>query len=282
MYGVNSKTNEISLDMNMIEKSLVDIGPNQEVGMSESEEGCTTECVNLVEGDRDDHGRITKARRRVVKEVQTEFVYRGDEDYSRVHVCGDWSNWRPIGMHLEEESNKGNLRRRTNNPSRIWSVITPVTIGYHEFCFMTDCHMTVSRRHPTTRDGKRNWRTVRGPRGEYADTERLAEVSVRGKWSESKLFRTLDRLADGLYVMAFGRRMNGDEKELRADDSKARDREREREKERENNIDGLHCQSKAPNLTMFLIRGAMVCGSVCLALVGMVWLRGALMSIIST
>lgn len=282
MYGLNSKTNDISLDMNMIEQSVVNSGLKQEVGMSESEEGCTAECVNLAECDRDDHGRITKARRRVVKEVQTEFVYRGDEDYSRVHVCGDWSNWRPIGMQLEEESSKGNLRRRTNNSSRIWSVITPVAIGYHEFCFMTDCHMTVSRRHPTTRDGKRNWRTVRGPHGEYGDAERLAEVSVRGKWSESKLFCTLDRLADGLYVMACGRRVPSDEKEFKADDSTTRDREKVREKERETHIDGLHCQSKASNSTMFLMRGAMVCGSVCVALVGLVWLRDALMSIVST
>lgn len=284
MYGVSTKAKEISLDMTMIGKSLAESRPSQERVMSGSNEGCTTESVNVAEGDREDHGHLTRARRRLAKEVQTEFVYRGDEDFSRVHVCGDWNNWRPIAMHLEEESDKLNCRRKTNHANRTWSVITPVTIGYHEFYFMTDCHMTVSRRHLMTPDGKRNWRRVHGPRGVFEDAERLAESSVREKWVGSKVWRTLDRLADGLYVFACkGRTGGGNDKRERVDGSKNEDRRdrEQREKVKENTSGSVVCKQGVSSLTTLLLRGVVVCGLVGMAVMGTVRLRGALMSFTS-
>lgn len=281
MSGANPQAKEISLNMNTIEKCVTDCGTDPESTLSGGGEGCTTEPVSLVENDREEHGRITRARRRVVKEVHTEFVYCGDEDFARVHVCGDWSRWRPIAMQLEEESVKSNIRKRTSNSHRTWSVITPVPIGYHEFCFVTDSHMTVSRRHPMTPDGNRNWRTVRGPRGGCDGSGRVEEGGVSSAWNESKLCRLLDRLADAMYTLACGRKADGDGRKERVD--RGRDGEdKEREKDREPIMSSLQCKPKALNLTALIVRGIVVCGSVGVAVVGMAWLRGALTSVTST
>lgn len=109
--------------------------------------------------------------------IQTEFVYIARCDYSTVHLCGDWSDWRPIAMSVE------------NDKQRVWSVITPVPSGYCEFCYIADGHVTISRKHPTTSDCSRNWRNVYGP----------PSTAAKAAWKESfhvRLHRSMDRLAD--------------------------------------------------------------------------------------
>lgn len=34
--------------------------------------------------------------------VRTEFVFSDDKTHSSVLLCGDWSNWKPIEMKLEQ------------------------------------------------------------------------------------------------------------------------------------------------------------------------------------
>lgn len=34
--------------------------------------------------------------------VRTEFVFSDDKSHSSVLLCGDWSNWKPIEMKLEQ------------------------------------------------------------------------------------------------------------------------------------------------------------------------------------
>lgn len=42
-------------------------------------------------------------------------------------------------------------------------MITPVPLGYHEFCYLINGTLIVSRRHPITSSGDSNWRIIRGP-----------------------------------------------------------------------------------------------------------------------
>lgn len=93
--------------------------------------------------------------------VRAEFVFvddgtgRTDGDAttyaSRVSVQGDWNEWRTIDM-----------TRMPEDP-RVWTVVTAVSTGYHEFRFIMDGRICVSTRHPTTASGSCNWRTILGP-----------------------------------------------------------------------------------------------------------------------
>ncbi len=73
--------------------------------------------------------------------VPTEFVW--SEDYANtakeVKVSGTWNGWLPIDMFHESEG--------------VWSVITKVPVGTHEFKFIIDGEWTVSAMHPATDGG---------------------------------------------------------------------------------------------------------------------------------
>lgn len=124
--------------------------------------------------------------------VRAEFVYADPKAHTDVALCGDWSNWEPLAMALEQGSLNASSPRvpvcfvraqqscwREGLTIRLvtlfcahdgflpveglWSVITIVPCGYREFCYIVDGELTISRRHPTTADGTRNWRNVHGP-----------------------------------------------------------------------------------------------------------------------
>lgn len=92
--------------------------------------------------------------------VRVEFVYVDDgsrqadgDDIvyaSEVGVQGDWNEWKTVEMV-----------RVTEDP-RVWTVVTGVSTGYHEFRFVVDKCVRVSTRHPTTASGTSNWRTILG------------------------------------------------------------------------------------------------------------------------
>uniref|UniRef100_A0A7S3EJG0 AMP-activated protein kinase glycogen-binding domain-containing protein n=1 Tax=Rhodosorus marinus TaxID=101924 RepID=A0A7S3EJG0_9RHOD len=69
--------------------------------------------------------------------IATEFVY-ADGAGSDVKLCGSWANWVPIQMYYEG--------------SGLWTVLTAVPIGEHEFRFIVDGEWKVSTHHPTVGD----------------------------------------------------------------------------------------------------------------------------------
>lgn len=93
--------------------------------------------------------------------VRAEFVFVDDGSgstdgndmvyASEVGVQGDWNEWQTV-----------NMARITDDP-RVWSVVTGVSTGYHEFRFVVDKSLRVSTRHPITASGTCNWRTILGP-----------------------------------------------------------------------------------------------------------------------
>lgn len=69
-------------------------------------------------------------------------------------------------------------------------MITPVPVGYCEFCYIVDGRVTVSQKHPTTKDKSRNWRNVYGP-----------PLKPRPPLTfQDRLYIKMDRLADGLHA----------------------------------------------------------------------------------
>ncbi|EME29904.1 hypothetical protein Gasu_26910 isoform 1 [Galdieria sulphuraria] len=83
--------------------------------------------------------------------VRTEFVY-ADGAQEDVLLSGDWNNWTPIQMYHEGGG--------------IWSVVTLVPPGTHEFKFIVDGEWRHSTRHPTVgidEESKNNVRVVKGP-----------------------------------------------------------------------------------------------------------------------
>lgn len=93
--------------------------------------------------------------------IRTEFVFVDDGVNpdsgetmalaSKVGVQGDWNEWQTV-----------NMIRNLEDP-RVWTVVTGVPTGYHEFRFIVDGCVQVSSRHPKISSGKCNWRTVLGP-----------------------------------------------------------------------------------------------------------------------
>eukprot|EP00871_Galdieria_phlegrea_P005037 jgi/Galph1/5534/GphlegSOOS_G4145.1 len=83
--------------------------------------------------------------------VRTEFVY-ADGAQEDVLLSGDWNNWVPIQMYHEGGG--------------VWSVVTPVPVGTHEFKFIVDGEWRHSTRHPTIgvdEESKNNVRVIKGP-----------------------------------------------------------------------------------------------------------------------
>lgn len=66
--------------------------------------------------------------------VKTEFVY-ADGAKDDVQLSGDWNDWKAIQMFHEGGG--------------LWSVVTPVPPGPHEFKFIVDGEWKHSNRHPT-------------------------------------------------------------------------------------------------------------------------------------
>lgn len=66
--------------------------------------------------------------------VKTEFVF-ADGAKDDVQLSGDWNDWKAIQMFHEGGG--------------MWSVVTPVPPGPHEFKFIVDGEWKHSTRHPT-------------------------------------------------------------------------------------------------------------------------------------
>lgn len=83
--------------------------------------------------------------------VKTEFVW-ADGAENDVKLSGSWNGWMTIQMYHEGGG--------------MWSVVTPVPVGSHEFKFVVDGEWKHSTRHPTVGDDPstmNNLRVVRGP-----------------------------------------------------------------------------------------------------------------------
>lgn len=83
--------------------------------------------------------------------VKTEFVWADGAD-DDVKLSGAWNGWMPIQMYHEGGG--------------MWSVVTPVPAGTHEFKFVVDGDWRHSTRHPTVGDNDatmNNIRVIRGP-----------------------------------------------------------------------------------------------------------------------
>lgn len=83
--------------------------------------------------------------------VKTEFVWADGADHD-VKLAGAWNGWMPIQMYHEGGG--------------MWSVVTPVPVGTHEFKFVVDEEWRHSTRHPTIGENEasiNNIRVVRGP-----------------------------------------------------------------------------------------------------------------------
>lgn len=83
---------------------------------------------------------------------------------------------------------------------KLWCVITPVPVGYTEFCYIVDDVVTVSNKHPTTTDGSRNWRHIHGPplRSRSAASAKLLSLQQR-------VSKSMDQLADSIHDFVVGR-----------------------------------------------------------------------------
>lgn len=83
--------------------------------------------------------------------VKTEFVW-ADGAENDVKLSGAWNGWMTIQMYHEGGG--------------MWSVVTPVPVGTHEFKFVVDGLWRHSTRHPTVGDDDatmNNIRVIRGP-----------------------------------------------------------------------------------------------------------------------
>lgn len=83
--------------------------------------------------------------------VKTEFVW-ADGAERDVKLSGAWNGWLPIQMYHEGGG--------------MWSVVTPVPSGTHEFKFVVDGEWKHSTRHPTVGESvetMNNIRVIKGP-----------------------------------------------------------------------------------------------------------------------
>lgn len=135
--------------------------------------------------------------------VKTEFVWADGAEFD-VKLSGAWNGWMPVQMYHEGGKLKSprvptyfilasslvlvRLHSNTSisrfNLTRIqflggmWSVVTPVPAGTHEFKFVVDGEWKHSTRHPTVGEDDEtmnNIRVIRGPPKNKQNTARLSE-----------------------------------------------------------------------------------------------------------
>ncbi|GAB0498557.1 hypothetical protein MMPV_010163 [Pyropia vietnamensis] len=99
------------------------------------------------------HGTYEAAEEEEEEEVmvKTEFVWADGAEHD-VKLSGAWNGWMPVQMYHEGGG--------------MWSVVTPVPAGTHEFKFVVDGEWKHSTRHPTVGDDEEtmnNVRVIRGP-----------------------------------------------------------------------------------------------------------------------
>lgn len=95
--------------------------------------------------------------------VKTEFVW-ADGAENDVKLSGAWNGWMTIQMYHEGGG--------------MWSVVTPVPAGTHEFKFVVDGVWRHSTRHPTVGEDDatmNNIRVIRGPPKAKKSEERNRE-----------------------------------------------------------------------------------------------------------
>lgn len=97
------------------------------------------------------HGTYEKNNEEEDVMVKTEFVW-ADGAENDVKLSGAWNGWMTVQMYHEGGG--------------MWSVVTPVPAGTHEFKFVVDGQWRHSTRHPTVGEDDHtmnNIRVVRGP-----------------------------------------------------------------------------------------------------------------------
>eukprot|EP00168_Porphyra_purpurea_P004604 TRINITY_DN155_c0_g1_i5.p3 TRINITY_DN155_c0_g1~~TRINITY_DN155_c0_g1_i5.p3 ORF type:complete len:197 (-),score=71.17 TRINITY_DN155_c0_g1_i5:148-738(-) len=89
--------------------------------------------------------------------VKTEFVWADGAEHD-VKLSGAWNGWMPVQMYHEGGG--------------MWSVVTPVPAGTHEFKFVVDGEWKHSTRHPTVGDDEETMNNVRVIRGHRSRAHR--------------------------------------------------------------------------------------------------------------
>lgn len=95
--------------------------------------------------------------------VKTEFVWADGAEHD-VKLSGAWNGWMPVQMYHEGGG--------------MWSVVTPVPAGTHEFKFVVDGEWKHSTRHPTVGEDEEtmnNIRVIRGPPKTKSTTQSTPE-----------------------------------------------------------------------------------------------------------
>lgn len=106
--------------------------------------------------------------------VKTEFVW-ADGAENDVKLSGAWNGWMTIQMYHEGGG--------------MWSVVTPVPVGSHEFKFVVDGEWKHSTRHPTVGEDTtmmNNIRVVRGPPKDPNKEVNRDEASTANNLPEDK------------------------------------------------------------------------------------------------
>lgn len=105
--------------------------------------------------------------------VKTEFVW-ADGAENDVKLSGAWNGWMTIQMYHEGGG--------------MWSVVTPVPVGSHQFKFVVDGEWRHSSRHPTVgtdQNTVNNLRVVRGPpKSQRTEEARHGRNSDAGRGAE--------------------------------------------------------------------------------------------------
>eukprot|EP00168_Porphyra_purpurea_P004606 TRINITY_DN155_c0_g1_i9.p2 TRINITY_DN155_c0_g1~~TRINITY_DN155_c0_g1_i9.p2 ORF type:complete len:215 (-),score=62.31 TRINITY_DN155_c0_g1_i9:98-742(-) len=98
--------------------------------------------------------------------VKTEFVWADGAEHD-VKLSGAWNGWMPVQMYHEGGG--------------MWSVVTPVPAGTHEFKFVVDGEWKHSTRHPTVGDDEETMNNVRVSPG-ATEAERTDKRGVAAAW----------------------------------------------------------------------------------------------------
>lgn len=121
------------------------------------------------------HGKYTKDDEEEEVIVKTEFVW-ADGPADDVKLSGSWNGWMTIQMYHEGGG--------------MWSVVTPVPVGSHEFKFVVDGEWKHSTRHPTVGDDPdniNNFRVIRGPpKSQRQDANKNGENASRSRQGRQK------------------------------------------------------------------------------------------------